>query len=719
MAYSMNDCLFSLLTRLRPVSMIVLGVTVWGFGFFEGQTQAQDTLLPKLVVTVTSAEDGAIATDQHLTLREAIELINGTLALESLSPAERQNVRPSSANAEIRFNLPAGQTKIALESLLPAISQPGVTIDGTSQPGYDATQSATAEIAVAIPIVEITAANSEVFRGLTLVADNITIKGLSLYGFTSAHRATETTPPADIFIAHRLPPPDISEQQPPATYFSFGDDDIAPQGIVITQNWLGIPPDERLPEQPSAFGVSVFNSTGAKIHQNRIAYHDGSGIITGARAENLHITENLIVNNGLAGMPDAIRLDGRIENGLIQSNLICGNDGSGIFLFKPEGAVTITDNAIRLNGQRLRRSAIYLMGNNHQVTHNRIEHQKGPGVVVTAYSQGGNTQSYGNVIEHNFFSSLEGLSIDLNSRRHGDSQHFQQGDGPNPMRDSVQRRRDTGNSAINAPQFLDSSFFRIDGRVVIEGMADPGSQVQLYRTSGAASEFGPLSEPLATVTVDETGRFSYAATGLVSRDRISAITTDPRYGTSEPALNATILDLGESIDATTANNTKTLINDQPACTTPPPVTEISPPIAVVPPPETPIILEVPRNVHFGLDEDFINPESHPVLDRIVAAMQTYPTLVVDLHGHTDSRASVAYNEDLARRRANNTRRYLIQQGIAPERITIRSLGETQLRVTETDRANYARNRRVEFVFQDARGLPITLIDQEEDLQIEP
>ena len=51
-------------------------------------------------------------------------------------------------------------------------------------------------------------------------------------------------------------------------------------------------------------------------------------------------------------------------------------------------------------------------------------------------------------------------------------------------------------------------------------------------------------------------------------------------------------------------------------------------------------------------------------------------------------------------------------------MTVRSFGETQLLVNETDWVNYARNRRVEFVFSDVRGVEIIVVDQESDLQIE-
>lgn len=675
-----------------------------------------NTDFPKVKITVNSPQDGAITPDEQLTLREAISITNGTLTSADLSAVEQQKVTASSDNSVIAFDLPAGNTTIELQSLLPVLAQPGLVIDGTTQPGYDATKSATAEILVAIPVVEITSADdAEVFRGLTIVADDITIRGLSLYGFTSEHKATESTPPADIFIAHELPPPDISQQHIPASNFSFYDENHPPQGIVIEQNWIGIPTDDTMPKQPSAFGVSVFNSQGVKLQQNRISYHDGSGVITGVWAENLEIVENLIVNNGLAGMPDAIRLEGHIDNSLITGNLMCGNDGSGIFLFKPQGAVEISNNDIRFNGQRLRRAAIYLMGNDHQVKDNHIANQKGPGVVVTAFSQGGNTHSQRNIIENNRFENLEGLSIDLNTRRNRGVQDFQRGDGPNPLRDSNQRRRDTGNSAINPPQFDSPEFFAINDQVVIQGKADIGSTVQLYLTRGKTGEYGPLTSPLAMVNVTEDGTFTYASADLRPGDVISGISTDPNYGTSEPALNTTIVALGETRTASSNRMVSTAAESVQCTTVPAPVV---PPLPPAPEPKI-LRLQVPRNVHYGLDEDFINSDSAVVLDKIAEVMQQYPSIVVDLHGHTDSRASVAYNQDLARRRANNARRYLMQQGIAPERMTIRSFGETQLLVDETDRVNYARNRRVEFVFSDVRGVEITFVDQERDLQLEP
>ncbi|NJM97297.1 MAG: OmpA family protein [Phormidesmis sp. RL_2_1] len=663
-------------------------------------------------ITVNSSADGPVQPDLALTLREAIELTNGTLPWAALSAAEQQLVvATNSADTEIRFNLPVGETTIRLASLLPAIVQPGLTIDGTTQPGYDPNSSTSAEITVPVPVVVLRPAETvEVFRGLTLAASNITVRGLSVYGFNAPSQITQSTPPADIFISHRqiplnraTPLPATDSAVEPALDMAtdsaegYGYRDEPPTGIVIEQNWIGIPPDEARPAVPSGFGVSVFDSAGTTIRQNRIEYHNGSAIITGRQADDLAVLNNIIVGNGISGMPDAIRLHGQVNNGLISDNLICGNDGSGVFIFRPSGNVTVANNHIRWNGQRLRRAAVYLIGDNHRVVNNDITHQKGGGVVV---GQSVNTNSDGNVITGNRFGTMEGLSIDLIAREDRRPRDFDRGDGINPVRNSANRRQDTGNGAVNAPRFDSAEVFVINGTVQVGGEADPGSEVQLYRSTGRVHEYGPLSQPLGTTTADAQGRFGFVLDGLAVGEVLSAIATDPRYGTSEPARNISIRAL---TGVASMPNPMTEPVGLPQCITPPaPPTSPVAPVETPPVPET-IELSVPRNIHFGLDQDFISAESAAVLDQIAEVLRQYPSVVVDLHGHTDSRASQTYNQDLARRRAENARYYLLDRGIGAERMTLRSLGETQLLVEETNRANYARNRRVEFILKTCAG----------------
>ncbi|NEP02100.1 MAG: OmpA family protein [Symploca sp. SIO2E9] len=683
-------------------------------GILAAPSLATAQLTNSAVVVVNSNQDGAITADNLLTFREAIAIVNGQLSMESLSEAEQAQIELTAADtpSRIEFNLPAGQTTIRLQKALPPLATPGLVVDGTTQPGYDSTVSATAEIEIPIPVVEITPSDdTQILRGLSIIADGVTVRGLSLYGFTDSRGATLLTPPADIFISHPNPPPDTTEQQPPNNDFPFYTENVPPKDIVIEDNWLGITADERMPQRTSAFGVSVFNSLGTTIQRNRIANHDGSAIITSVQAKNLEVRENIIVGNGIAGMPDAIRLEGVIDNSQIAGNLICGNDGSGVYLFKPQGSVEINNNLISFNGRRLRRAAVYLMGDNHQVIENYINNQTGPGVTVTSYPR-----SRGNIIESNRFARLEGLSIDLNSQQHVEPIHFQVGDGPNPPRNSPNRRKETGNAAINAPEFISSEFFVLGSNVEILGKADPGSSVEIYLVNENTDiSYGPLSEAIANVETDEEGNFSLTLRNVPSGTALSAIATHPDYGTSEPALNTLVISPSNAgTSSTISTDTEPPQPNIPQCTTVPVAQEPPPPL---PPPE-PVVLRVPKNVHFALDKADLTPESTAILDQIIAVLKQYPFIIVELEGHTDPRASDAYNLDLGKRRALAVRNYLLREGIAPERMTIRSLGESQRRTTGNTIVDYARDRRVEFTFQDARGLEIIFEEQETDLQIE-
>jgi parallel beta-helix repeat protein len=522
----------SLRSTLHPLVAVILLTAPAAVAIPAGETL--QSALP-LRVVVNGNGDGAIEADNILTLREAIALTNGTLPLDQLSPEEKAQVEVLSAPAasRIEFDLPASQTTILLREALPVLNSSGLTVDGTTQPGYaDSGENP-------VPVVAIAPApQAEILRGLVITADHTTVQGLSLYGFTSTHRETASTPPADIFISSHRMSEDTADEEA-----LFDRQSVPPQNVVIQDNWLGMPPlepeaESQSSERPylrSAFGVYVFNAIGTTIQRNRIANHDGSAIMTAVQAENLVIRENAIENNGFAGMPDAIRLEGSINNTNVESNVIRGNAGSGIFLFKPEGAVVIQNNEIMDNGRRLRRAAIYLLGSGHQVTGNLIQQQSGAGVVVGAFPR-----SDRNLIQNNQFARLEGLSIDLNAQLNVGVEDFQRGDGPNPRRNSANRRLETGNAAINAPRFLSPEFLIINGRVNLDGVADPGSQIDLYRVEEDGSTYGPLSEAIATTETDAEGRFSFTLDSLQPGERVSAIATDPRYGTSEPARNAVV-----------------------------------------------------------------------------------------------------------------------------------------------------------------------------------
>lgn len=647
-------------------------------------------------VTVNSAADGPAVADGELTLREALEVINGTRPLESLSSAEQAQVSPA-AEPAVRFNL-VGDTTIELTEMLPPVAIANTVIDGTSQPGYGPVARAVMVSPVPTPVVTLTPAPGiEVPRGLTITADGVTVQGLSLYGFSSEHRSTQTTPPADIFITHLPPPIDAGTERPDWRELRPDADSDAPVGVTVEDSWLGISPTGQMPapESLSALGVFVFNGIDTTIQRNRIEFHEGSGIITGGQAIGMEVTGNTLYANGFAGIPDAIRLDGNIDGSQIHGNLMCATDGSGVFMFKPEGSARIYDNDIRYNGRRLRRAAVYLMGDGHEVTDNVIQHQPGPGVAIAAYPR-----SEDNVIRNNQFAAIDGLSIDLTYSDGTTAQDFQRADGPNPPRNSAMRRKDTANGAVDAPAFEAYVFPVENGQTTLTGSADPGATVDIYTVASRQGYYGPLDAYVTTVTADDSGDFS-ATVAAEEGVMFSAIATDERYGTSEPAAVVAAGTMADSMPITPV---------MPTCGEVPPLPEEEP---------EPLQLRIIRNIHFALDKSDITPEAAAIMDEIVAVLLEYPFITVELEGHTDPRASNAYNQALGERRALAARNYLLQQGVATERMRIRSFGETRRIATGTSRIDYARDRRTEFIFTDTRGLDIIYEDLETDLQIEP
>jgi hypothetical protein len=467
-------------------------------------------------VVVNSAQDGPIQADQGLTLREAIALTNGDLSVDRLSPQEAVQVQPAE-QSEIGFNLPTGHTTIYLKEILPSLRAEGLSLDGRTQPGYGESAEGQRPIVAIAP-----APNTSILRGLTVLANRVAIRGLSLYGFTQPVLGALWA--SDILIAREIP----------ENVAADGDRQEQPiEGVILENNWLGISPEGATPAIASDFGISIFNGTGTLIRNNVIANHDGSGIITGTNAEGMLINGNRIERNGRVGMADALRLEGKLGGTQIIANQIKESGGSAIYLFKSEGSVTIQENQLSDNGRRVKQAAIVLMGSGHQVLENSILNQNGPGVVVAAYPI-----SRQIVIKDNRFSRLSGLSIDLLSQQHTDVTSYLAGDGPNPPRDTDNRRRDTGNGSINTPEFL-SNVFELQGNLVnLDGKADPGSSVVVYKVTESNEDYGPLNEKIATVQADERGRFSLTLDSLKAGDRVSAIATHSEHGTSEPALNA-------------------------------------------------------------------------------------------------------------------------------------------------------------------------------------
>ena len=77
-----------------------------------------------------------------------------------------------------------------------------------------------------------------------------------------------------------------------------------------------------------------------------------------------------------------------------------------------------------------------------------------------------------------------------------------------------------------------------------------------------------------------------------------------------------------------------------------------------------------------------------------------PERVVVVEGNCDERGSNEYNMALGDQRAVVIRNYLVQNGIAADRIQHRSYGEEKPAVDGHDESAWSRNRRGEFAIYD-------------------
>jgi len=107
----------------------------------------------------------------------------------------------------------------------------------------------------------------------------------------------------------------------------------------------------------------------------------------------------------------------------------------------------------------------------------------------------------------------------------------------------------------------------------------------------------------------------------------------------------------------------------------------------------PVVL---KNISFAVDKATLLPESLPELDQLYALLQSKPDLRIALAGHTDNTNTAAYNQKLSEDRAQAVKEYLVQKGIATNRLSTKGYGDTRPLASNKTETGKSQNRRVEF-----------------------
>lgn len=100
------------------------------------------------------------------------------------------------------------------------------------------------------------------------------------------------------------------------------------------------------------------------------------------------------------------------------------------------------------------------------------------------------------------------------------------------------------------------------------------------------------------------------------------------------------------------------------------------------------------SVRFETNSDRLVGGAESSLDDAVQTLKRYEELQIEVEGHTDSDGAAEYNEGLSLRRALTVRDYLIENGIASDRLSARGFGEAQPIADNATADGKRQNRRV-------------------------
>lgn len=101
-------------------------------------------------------------------------------------------------------------------------------------------------------------------------------------------------------------------------------------------------------------------------------------------------------------------------------------------------------------------------------------------------------------------------------------------------------------------------------------------------------------------------------------------------------------------------------------------------------------------VLFDLNRATIKPEAGEVLLRVANYLRKNQQFMVEIQGNTDSTGPLAWNMKLSEMRAEAVKNHLVKNGVAADRLTIKSIGPNEPLASNDTAEGRAKNRRVDF-----------------------
>jgi outer membrane protein OmpA-like peptidoglycan-associated protein len=105
---------------------------------------------------------------------------------------------------------------------------------------------------------------------------------------------------------------------------------------------------------------------------------------------------------------------------------------------------------------------------------------------------------------------------------------------------------------------------------------------------------------------------------------------------------------------------------------------------------------VVEGIYFDQGKATIRKQSTAVLDGAVKVLKEFPSISMEISGHTSSEGDKAFNDKLSQERADAVKQWLVDKGIPSERIKSRGVGPSEPIADNKTAAGRAKNRRIEF-----------------------
>ncbi|MEC4725611.1 OmpA family protein [Shewanella sp. D64] len=110
-----------------------------------------------------------------------------------------------------------------------------------------------------------------------------------------------------------------------------------------------------------------------------------------------------------------------------------------------------------------------------------------------------------------------------------------------------------------------------------------------------------------------------------------------------------------------------------------------------------IVLNMPNEVTFGVDETHLSAAAKNVLNSVALVAKEYDKTRLNVLGYTDSSGSESYNLRLSKVRAVEVADYLVSQKVNYARVKSDGIGEARPIASNANKEGRAQNRRVEIV----------------------